>query len=134
MGELAHWHGVEPSVRAPRFTFAHSLGLTFLGVAALGAVLTFLYCGKIITGAFLDGLGEGPALPSLGAVAVSESVAILVSDGVYVGWRALDPLLAVRPMGWPELRQSEGPRREHDDGPGVAIRYVPRRLGYEWRF
>ncbi|MBL8604126.1 MAG: hypothetical protein JNK72_19515 [Myxococcales bacterium] len=73
------------------------------------------------TGAFLDGLGEGPALPSLGAVAVSESVAILVSDGVYVGWRALDPLLAVRPMGWPELRQSEGPRREHREALAALV-------------
>lgn len=27
--------GVQPHVRAPRFTFAHSLGLSFLGVAAL---------------------------------------------------------------------------------------------------
>mgnify|MGYP003771695027 CR=1 FL=1 len=34
---------------------ASALGLLLLGVAALGAVLTFLYCGKIITGAFLDG-------------------------------------------------------------------------------
>ncbi|MBK8731250.1 MAG: DUF4040 family protein [Tetrasphaera sp.] len=34
---------------------ASVLGPLLLGVAAVAAVLTFLYCGKIVTGAFIDG-------------------------------------------------------------------------------
>ena len=37
---------------APGATY---LGPILLGVAAVAAVLTFLYCGKIVTGAFIDG-------------------------------------------------------------------------------
>jgi len=67
-----------------------------------------LHCVAALTADFLAQrvvADEGPdAVAPLEAVALSAVVSMLFSAGRYVGWRALEPVDAARPMGWPEVR------------------------------
>ena len=62
----------------------------------------------------LDVLAAVPAaLPEgeLTAVAVTDALALLFVDGVYVGWRVTDPVAYARPMGWPDAERGGPPSR-----------------------
>jgi hypothetical protein len=60
----------------------------------------------------------------LTAVAASPHLALLFAEGVYVGWRVLDPAAHARPMGWPEAREADGV----DDARAASLRA----LLYDW--
>lgn len=59
--------------------------------------------------AVTDEVARAPEPPTLTCVAVATGVDLLVLEGRWAGWRAVDPVRLLRPMGWPELREPEGP-------------------------
>lgn len=85
--------------------------------AAEGLFDVELRCLAGLTAAYLErrAEAEGDTVPPLEAVPVSSVVSLLFSAGRYVGWRALNPIVAVRPMGWPEVRESPTPDPAHRD-------------------
>jgi hypothetical protein len=61
---------------------------------------------------------------SLTCVAVAPGVDFLVLEGRWAGWRALDPVSLLRPMGWPEQREAGTPE--------AALRSALVDLVYDW--
>jgi hypothetical protein len=94
------------------------------GEALTACVQALFPLDLAVLAAVTEELARAGPSASLWAVGLAPGVDLLLFEGRWAGWRALDPVSFLRPMGWPEPREGRAP------DPGLRGALVD--LVYDW--